>query len=281
MVLCSALCSAIVSADAARAMGGDDAFWNLWVVSVDSGKAKRITGGDGRFGEWHPAWSPDGQSIAYTKWGDGQTRVNLVRPDGSDDRTIASKSNDQWPDWSPDSRHLVISRGKWIQAKDRWLSDLLEITPDGREGRYLTHGHVWKWSPSWSQDGRTIVYINEAQGGTIYRTDVRTGRRTRIACCAESLDLAPNGRTIALSMNRITYLMNIDGTARKRIGEGYDPDWSPDGMRLAVADLDKIVVMNASGKHRRVITRSSSRLGWESRDPTWSPDGLRIAFSRN
>src|SRR5262245_27894238 len=100
-----ALCAVVVRVQGATSMGGDDAFWNLWVVRVDGGEALRITGGNGRFGEFDPAWSPDGHLIALTLWEAGGGRIALVRPDGSDKRTITSGRTDFSPEWSPDGLH--------------------------------------------------------------------------------------------------------------------------------------------------------------------------------
>jgi hypothetical protein len=77
------------------------------------------------------------------------------------------------------------------------------------ESLALDEGHCV--TPDTFDDGHALYQAACEQG-----LDVRTGNRTRIACCADSLDLAPNGRTIAFSKDGITYRMNIDGTARKR-----------------------------------------------------------------
>lgn len=53
-----------------------------------------------------------------------------------------------------------------------------------------------------------------------------------------------------------------------------DPQWSPDGRRLAYVRDDEIWVMEADGSR---VTRVAGKPG-EGRNPRWSPDGRRLAF---
>jgi len=61
-------------------------------------------------------------------------------------------------------------------------------------------------------------------------------------------------------------------------GREVDPDWSPDGSRLAFTGfagaLSDIYVIDASGANQRRLTTN----GGES-EPAWSPDGTKIAFT--
>lgn len=63
------------------------------------------------------------------------------------------------------------------------------------------------------------------------------------------------------------------------LGEGSDPDWSPDGGRLVYKGCDTqgancgLWTMNADGSDRRSLTNN----GGDSR-PRWSPDGARVVF---
>jgi dipeptidyl aminopeptidase/acylaminoacyl peptidase len=53
-----------------------------------------------------------------------------------------------------------------------------------------------------------------------------------------------------------------------------DPQWSPDGRRLAFVREDEIWIVEADGSR---LTKVVAKPGG-GRDPRWSPDGRRLAF---
>jgi TolB protein len=93
----------------------------------------------------------------------------------------------------------------------------------------------------------------------------------------------PAGDDVALAFSRngALFVAAADGTGARRVSaRGYQPDWSPDGRRIAyVADWngrESIYVMNADGRNVRRLTR-----GLHDLEPEWSPDGRSIAFTRD
>lgn len=74
------------------------------------------------------------------------------------------------------------------------------------------------------------------------------------------------------------YTINVDGTGLRRITDGIDPHWSPDGRQIAFArwrDPRGIWVIDADG------SGEWRAFDWdEARWPSWSPDGERLLFSR-
>src|SRR5438876_9835319 len=101
-----------------------------------------------------------------------------------------------------------------------------------------------------------------------------------------------NGPKVAFTSSRggwAPFSVNSDGTAEQRLTstvrpafEG-EPDWSPDGTRLAyVCSSYGLCVMNADGSAQTQIMQAD----WPTTftydlSPAWSPDGARIAFSSN
>ncbi len=57
-----------------------------------------------------------------------------------------------------------------------------------------------------------------------------------------------------------------------------NPDWSPDGARIAFVSSDGLWVMNADGSNASVLVPATAPSYLD--DPSWSPDGRTIAFSR-
>jgi dipeptidyl aminopeptidase/acylaminoacyl peptidase len=94
----------------------------------------------------------------------------------------------------------------------------------------------------------------------------------------------PRDRMVAYTAEsagaRQLYTLSLRGTgtapsqitaSEKPIG---DPQWSPDGRRLAFTRDDEIWIVEADGSRlTRVVAKPAG-----GRDPRWSPDGRRLAF---
>ena len=85
-----------------------------------------------------------------------------------------------------------------------------------------------------------------------------------------------NGRLAFAGYDGGIHVMAPDGSGLARIGDGYDPSWSPDGNRIAFwrtsgAYGSDVYVMDADGGNVTLVARN----GYQ---PTWSPDGKQLAF---
>jgi hypothetical protein len=91
--------------------------------------------------------------------------------------------------------------------------------------------------------------------------------------------------------NQITFLsdragvpnlwaMNVDGTAAHQLSSELtailDYAVSPDGSSFVVGDGRRLVMVDADGSNRRVLTEE----GFIEFDPTYAPNGQRLAFAR-
>ncbi len=76
------------------------------------------------------------------------------------------------------------------------------------------------------------------------------------------------------------WAMNVDGTAAHQVSTELTPilDYavSPDGNSFVVGDGRRLVMVDADGGNRRVLTEA----GFLEFDPTYAPNGQRIAFAR-
>jgi TolB protein len=120
------------------------------------------------------------------------------------------------------------------------FDDVWTIDADGTDLTRLTNSPEPDFDPSWSPDGTQIAFRSERSG-------------------------EPE-----------IWIMNADGTGRRRLAEGLSPAWSPDGSLIAFAGRAGLSVIGSDGTGRRVLPHTE---GGEY--PSWSPDGSRIAFNSN
>jgi DNA-binding winged helix-turn-helix (wHTH) protein/Tol biopolymer transport system component len=131
----------------------------LWVVPVTGGAPRRLGDAMGSSG----AWSPDGQTIAYTLGPDLYT----VRRDGSAPRRLGSIPGTRLERvrWSPSGRTLRFT----TTGGGNTLSPLWEVASDGSNLRPLPaktqpQGEHSQGYGSWTPDGRYFVFQSVTAG---------------------------------------------------------------------------------------------------------------------
>ena len=236
-----------------------------------------LTGGE------YPAWSPQGNRIAYLK-GDGL----WVRNHGSpEERRLANvavfspftQAHVSTPSWSPSSREIAfVGPGLKISVAQA----------DGTGVRKLTSGLDRQVSPAWSPDGERILYASD-RGDSFdiwsIRPDGSGNQRLTDGPQDETLPVwSPSGGRIAyIQATGETYgeavlrTMGRDGTAQSTVGadaHGFSqPAWSFDGQRLVYAsgreclrwglyviDFEKAAQRRVTNPCRFVGTRRDDRV---------------------
>ena len=204
---------------------GDDSDgrYSLWVVGINGGALRRIT--SPLYGDFDPAWSPDGRWIAFTR----STRGNLSSPccmlgkvstDGRrTTRIINHTTGGSWPSWSPDSRNLAFAGrgGVWT------------IRADGAGARLLVRGAVTQ--PAWSPNGHRIAVVQQTSASRSRIVTVRsTGGGAQVVADPGGLIETP--------------VWSPDGTAlyfTRYRGLGDDGRTSADVYRAAGGKLTRMI----------------------------------------
>lgn len=191
--------------------------------------------------------------------------------------------------------------------------DLYAVDADGSDERLVKED----WRPhdafDVSPDGRQAIGIRQGSTETgVVAVDLASGDERHLGSIegrAWNLDLSPDGRRIAFDMATAggaedVYVSDLDGSGLERLtSDGADPDrleasdrdpeWSPDGGRLAFLRVERyrdgsgpqdavsIRVLGAGGFGPEEVW---SRGGTNGRDftvdegPIWSPSGDRLGF---
>ena len=247
--------------------------------------------------------------IAFSSDRDGNWEIYVMDTDGGNLRRLTNHPDrDFSPSWSPDGRRIVFVSERdghphFIQG--RFTDEIYVMDADGGNPQNLTNNPSDDRSPSWSPDGKRIVFQSDRDNDRdhnieIYVMDADGSNQQRLTNNLtedEYPSWSPDGKRIAFSARRpghvenkfgITdeiYVMDANGGNEQRLTDNrnndWHPVWSPDGKRIAFmadrkGDLVKfdIYVMDADGGNPQNLTNNR---GWDS-SPSWSPDSERIAF---
>lgn len=246
-------------------------FRALWIANNDGSDMRQLVPDEGAYLH-HPAWSPDGTSIAYVRGyrnDDGHWVSHIWSADvGGSDRTKLTSGSleDRWPRWSPDGTRIAFERtvgsernpdGSYLNA-DRYV---VTMDPDGRNTKVLNAGGWPEEAPAWSPDGQLLAFTSN---GAVEIAEVDGSKRHAIIAGGYwngGLSFSPDGRRIAFVRGDQTrsaiYVANLDGTDERVIFDedvqAIAPRWSPDGQRLLFHIVDdenrfQIFVSGANGK---------------------------------
>jgi tricorn protease len=132
---------------------------DLWSVARTGGTATRLTSGIGV--ESEPAFSPDGQTVAFTGEYDGNVDVFTVPAAGGSPKRITHHPDaDNVVGWTPDGKRIIFRSTRESYSR---YTKLFTVSTDGGlpEAMPLPMGYSGAYSP----DGKKFVYAPLGTGG--------------------------------------------------------------------------------------------------------------------
>ncbi len=232
--------------------------------------------------EGNPAFSPDGEEIAFDSNLDGTYEVFIMNSDGSNQRRVTYESgNATSPAFSPDGTRIVYE--VWESGN----ADIHAINTDRSGREIIVQDSVREESPAWSPDGTEIAYVRDFPGRyaqlKIRDLSSRTERWIGGGGDPEDPNWSPDGNQLVLSMRigshgNYIHKINADGSGLQRLtsgsGKDFVPAFSPDGTKIAftrdlapvgmLARYSEIYTMGADGGTEQRITNNP--------DNNWGPD---------
>ena len=148
-----------------RGTGKQTKIWQRTSAGVE----RRFTRGENG-AERSPAWSPDGQRVAYSAGREDRTRLRVKYVVGDSDRVVVEDRDAEHPAWSPTGDRITFSTrngraGVWITTAD---------------ARYVNLVSARRAESAWSPDGRTLALVELPGPDVGYNGDPdRLGDRER------------------------------------------------------------------------------------------------------
>ena len=201
------------------------------------------------FGNFYPAFSPDGKKIAYVS-NKGEDYFSLsslslydLEQKSSKQLDVAARST---LSYSPDGRYLYYSRINRDNPHWSRLSDIYRYDTKEESEERLTYG-LRAWNPNLSLDGTKLVFAIGKDGTANVGVADAQGKNRR------SVTTFSNGEQV------------------------FTPVWSPDGTVVAFGYStgynQSVALINEDGSGLRVVVR-----GGDARNPSFSHDGRFLYY---
>ena len=231
-------------------MSNRDGNSEIYIKKFNEAQVRRLTNHpEDDFDSGAPAWSPDGNWIAFASKRTGEYHIYKIDINGKNLKRLTNQGiRNQDPAWSPDGQSIAFSSfgndGVGIYVMDA----------DGKNPRQIInplHGGGPPRFPDWSPDGKQIACVVSNDGVGIY-------------------------------------IMDADGQNARRMSPlgtwNYNPAWSPDGKWIAYDAYDAeianplenpnavrhIFIVSVKGGEPRQITQHPG----QHYSPAWVPESF-------
>jgi Tol biopolymer transport system component len=183
---------------------------DIFTINIDGTDHRQLTATEEKVQANHPSWSPEGDKLAFTVFGqEPQPSLWVMNADGSEKVKLADNVGAREPVWSPDGRKIAFEC--WMpKERNANVFDICLVNSDGTglvnvtnlETQALDVLIPWAWHLTWSPNGTQISFYIVGGPG----------------------ENRPDGRPSSQ-----VYVINADGTGLTQLtfeGSNCCPAWS-------------------------------------------------------
>lgn len=257
----------------------------LYICDADGSNLRQLT--RDRTPCMNPNWSPDGQKLYYTAYLKRYPDLYAIDLHTGRRTRVSKYTNlNTGGAVSPDGRSLaLILTGRDPQQPNPVISNpelCVKELNTGRVTELTKTPRAAEASPSWSPDGREIVYVSDEPGTPQLYIISRSGGRPRRLTSRGSQNVSPDwgprgivfatrmgGRFIVAVINPVTHEITYP---EQDDADYEDPRWAPDGRHIIATrtknHVSRLYILDTMGDSPIALMPNLKEGDWYS--PAWS-----------
>jgi Tol biopolymer transport system component/DNA-binding winged helix-turn-helix (wHTH) protein len=240
-----------------------------------------------------PTWSPDGQSIAFTRIQNGRREIYSVSSSGGAPRLLLSvptKTEFAQLDWSPDGKSIAFTGDSLGGTR------ILVLSINDLSVMALTGKGYLDWGPAYSPDGRQLAFVRGQIGSPnaeIFIMSADGGEAKQLTTANSHIHDPPawtsDGKRIVYSLDQNgdprLWQIPVAGGAPELISGAGSPSWHPTISRqsgqlsyqhvLGASSIWRMDLDSLTPKDVRMVVISPTG---KDEAPQLSPNGRKLAF---